>query len=95
MTHDSRNPVAPITISPSAAVVLKAAVDSSGARTVFSSAEEFSKWLITSQMISTVPWDDAGAHVRWSVTFVAGTRDEEKRIIGEVDRRLGTVKFEF
>jgi len=26
--------------------------------------------MITQKLISTVPWDDAGAYVRFSVTFV-------------------------
>ena len=34
----------------------------------------FSQWLITDKLISTVPWDDAGAYVRFSVTFIANDR---------------------
>ena len=37
----------------------------------FRSAEEVSQWLITEKLISTVPWDDAGAYLRFSVTFAA------------------------
>ena len=33
--------------------------------------------MITENLISTVPWDDAGAYVRFSVTFQA--RGGEKR----------------
>lgn len=61
----------------------------------FASAEEFSQFLITELMISTVPWDDAGANVRWSVTFVASGEEEERRIVREIDERLGQVEFGF
>lgn len=66
-----------------------------GERRPFSNAEEFSQFLITEQMISTVPWDDVGSFVRWSVTFVAKGEAEERRIIGEIDRRLAEMKLEF
>ena len=44
-----------------------------GTRIEFRSAEEVSQWLITEKLISTVPWDDAGAYLRFSVTFAAKT----------------------
>lgn len=44
----------------------------------FANAEEFSQYMIKEKMISTVPWDDAGRYVRFSVTFVA--KDEEDEI---------------
>ena len=37
----------------------------------FRNAEEVSQWLITDRLISTVPWDEAGAYLRFSVTFAA------------------------
>ena len=46
-------------------------------------------------LISTVPWDDAGAYVRFSVTFIAKDEADEKRVLGEIDRRLESSKFEF
>ncbi len=49
----------------------KAAVSKTGARIEFHSAEDVSQWLITEKLISTVPWDDAGAYLRFSVTFAA------------------------
>lgn len=66
-----------------------------GQRLSFDSAEAFSQWMITEKLISTVPWDDAGAYVRFSVTFVAKGEAEEKRVIGEIDKRLADAKFEF
>ena len=73
----------------------KAAVDGKGARVGFEKAESFSQWMITEKLISTVPWDDAGPYVRFSVTFIAKNEAEEKRVIGEIDRRLGGSRFEF
>jgi LL-diaminopimelate aminotransferase len=61
----------------------------------FASAEDFSEFLITESLISTVPWDDAGHYVRLSVTFVARDEAEERRIIGEIERRLGERRFVF
>jgi LL-diaminopimelate aminotransferase len=59
----------------------------------FPNAESFSQWMITENLISTVPWDDAGAYVRFSVTFAARDLDEEKRVVAEIARRLGRFKF--
>jgi LL-diaminopimelate aminotransferase len=73
----------------------QAAVKSDGTRIEFRTAEEISQWLITEKLISTVPWDDAGAYLRFSVTFVAKDRTDEERIVAEIGRRLGDVKFEF
>ena len=73
----------------------KAAVRRDGARVPFRSAEEVSQWLITEKLISTVPWDDAGAYLRFSVTFVAKNLSDEQRILTDIGERLGDVKFEF
>ena len=62
---------------------------------VFANAEEFSQYLITEKQISTVPWDDAGAFVRWSVTFEADGLDAERAVIAEIKSRLSDVKFIF
>jgi len=64
-----------------------------GERIEFKSAEDVSQWLITEKLISTVPWDDAGAYLRFSVTFVAKGPDDEGRILAEISRRLVDVKF--
>ncbi|XID95303.1 LL-diaminopimelate aminotransferase [Paenibacillaceae bacterium WGS1546] len=61
----------------------------------FESAEDFSQYLIREKLISTVPWDDAGKFVRFSVTFIANGEAEEKRVIDEIKRRLTDVQFEF
>ena len=72
-----------------------AAVKKDGGRIAFQSAEEVSQWLITEKLISSVPWDDAGAYLRFSVTFTARTVQDEGRIMAEVAGRLGDVRFEF
>ena len=73
----------------------KAATREDGVRLEFRTAEDVSQWLITEKLLSTVPWDDAGAYLRFSVTFVAGGEADEQRIITEIGRRLGGVRFEF
>jgi LL-diaminopimelate aminotransferase len=73
----------------------KAAVTAGGTRIEYRSAEEVSQWLITEKLISTVPWDDAGTYLRFSVTFAAKTVADERRTIATVAERLGNVRFEF
>ncbi|MBC8520102.1 MAG: LL-diaminopimelate aminotransferase [Gammaproteobacteria bacterium] len=61
----------------------------------FDSGEAFSQYLIKEKMISTVPWDDAGNFIRFSVTFVAKDEADEERVIGEIKKRLGGGEFIF
>ena len=61
----------------------------------FETAEDFSEYLITEKLISTVPWDDAGHYIRLSATFVAKGEKEEKMVLEEVRRRLAEMKLEF
>jgi LL-diaminopimelate aminotransferase len=61
----------------------------------FSSAEEFSEFLISEKLISTVPWDDAGAYVRFSATFEAHGRSGEQQVLEEFRKRMGGLQFEF
>lgn len=61
----------------------------------FSNGEDVSQWLIAEKMISTVPWDDAGAALRFSVTFAAKTVEDENRVLAEIANRLSGVTFEF
>ncbi|MBP5640936.1 MAG: LL-diaminopimelate aminotransferase [Victivallales bacterium] len=61
----------------------------------FESGEDFSQWMITEKLISTVPWDDVGHFVRFSATFVAPTLEEENRVLNEVKKRLADSVFEF
>jgi LL-diaminopimelate aminotransferase len=73
----------------------KAAVKQDGSRIEFKNAEEISQWLITEKLISTVPWDDACAYLRFSVTFSAKDPTDEKRVLAEIASRLNGVRFEF
>ncbi len=66
-----------------------------GRTTEFDSGEAFSQWLITHELISTVPWDDCGNFVRFSVTFAAPGEEAEKVIATEIARRLGKYQFNF
>ena len=66
-----------------------------GTSTEFDSGEEFSQWLITNELISTVPWDDCGSFIRFSVTFDAKGEAKEKEIVGEIAQRLAKYKFTF
>jgi LL-diaminopimelate aminotransferase len=73
----------------------KAAVTKQGRRVAFHCAEDASQWLIAEKLVSTVPWDDACACLRLSVTFAAKNHSEEDRIISELADRLDEVQFEF
>jgi len=42
-----------------------------------------------------VPWDEAGANVRFSVTFAARDRADEDRVLKELAARLQPYRFEF
>ncbi len=72
-----------------------AAIKPDGSRILFGTGEAVSQWLITEKLISTVPWDDAGAYLRFSVTFVAKDAQDEDRVLSEIARRFGDVQFTF
>lgn len=61
----------------------------------FTSGEAFSQYLIREKLISTVPWDDAGQFVRFSVTFEADGIEGEERVMDEIRRRMGGIPFDF
>ncbi len=61
----------------------------------FSNAEQASQHLITQKSIVTVPWDDAGPNLRFSVTYVANTESEEDALMAETAKRLGELQLEF
>jgi LL-diaminopimelate aminotransferase len=73
----------------------KTVVTNGGTRVELKSAEDATQWLLSQKFISTVPWDDVGAYLRFSVTFLAKNEAEEKRVLSELGKRLGDVKFEF
>lgn len=61
----------------------------------FANAEEASQFLISEQSVCTVPWDDAGPHLRFSVTYQAPTEADEDILMAETSRRLGALKLVF
>jgi LL-diaminopimelate aminotransferase len=61
----------------------------------FDSGEAFSQWLITNELISTVPWDDCGNFVRFSVTFAAKGVEAEQAMAVEIEQRLKKYEFAF
>jgi LL-diaminopimelate aminotransferase len=54
----------------------------------FPTAESFSQMLITEHSICTVPWDDAGAYLRFSATYEAPDEAAEDALMAETQRRL-------
>ena len=66
-----------------------------GVSTEFATGEDFSQWLITNELISTVPWDDCGNFVRFSVTFSAPGVAKEVEIVEEIAQRLKKYEFTF
>ena len=58
----------------------------------FPTAEAFSQHLITEHSICTVPWDDAGAYVRFSVTYEAADESAEDALMAEMERRLKQIR---
>jgi LL-diaminopimelate aminotransferase len=61
----------------------------------FANAEAASQYLITEHSICTVPWDDAGAFLRFSVTYEAADEAAEDALMVETERRLKSLKLEF
>ena len=54
----------------------------------FQTATDFSEYLLKQALISTVPWDDAGQFIRFSVTFEASDNKQEEAIIYEMQERM-------
>lgn len=61
----------------------------------FADAEGVSQYLITEQSICTVPWDDAGAYLRFSVTYQAADEAAEDALMAETEARLMSLGPEF
>ena len=61
----------------------------------FNNAEEVSMYILNNAFISTVPWDEAGPFLRFSVTFEANSIEEEINVVNEVKERLKSLNLEF
>ena len=77
---------------PSGTYFLYAAAPSGCDGRNFANAEEASQFLITEQSVCCVPWDDAGAFLRFSATYIA--HDEAEKTPSWPRRLRGWVGFE-
>lgn len=61
----------------------------------FENAQQASEHLITQQSIVTVPWDDAGPFLRFSVTYVADSEAAEDALMQETAKRLKALDLKY
>ena len=61
----------------------------------FVSAQEASQFLIHDLSMSTVPWDDCGAYLRFSVTYEAADEETEDDLMAETHARLTRARLKF
>ena len=61
----------------------------------FENGEAASQYLITQQSIVTVPWDDAGPFLRFSVTYEAADEAAEDALMAEAESRLRQLKLQY
>jgi LL-diaminopimelate aminotransferase len=60
--------------------------------TKFENAEAAGQYLITQHSIVTVPWDDAGPHLRFSVTYEAADEAAEDALMRTTEERLKQIR---
>ena len=58
----------------------------------FETAEAASQYLISEHSICTVPWDDAGAYLRFSATYEAETEAAEDALMAATQERLERIR---
>jgi LL-diaminopimelate aminotransferase len=80
---------------PSGTYFLYVKAPKAGAGRTFANAEEVSQFLISEQSVCCVPWDDAGAFLRFSVTYLARDEAEEDALMRETVERLGRLQLQF
>jgi len=61
----------------------------------FSTAEAAAEYLLRKYLVLTVPWDDAGPFLRFSVTYQAKDPSEEDALMEELRRRLSGASLGF
>jgi len=61
----------------------------------FPNAEEAGQYLITEHSICTVPWDNAGPYLRFSVTYEAADEAAEEALMAETENRLKQIRLVF
>jgi LL-diaminopimelate aminotransferase len=62
---------------------------------VFATAQDASQFLIHDLSISTVPWDDCGAYLRFSATYEAEDEAAEDDLMAETHARLLRARLKF
>jgi LL-diaminopimelate aminotransferase len=80
---------------PGGTYFLYAKAPSAAGGQTFANAEEASQYLIREQSISCVPWDDAGAYLRFSVTYLAPDDAAEDVMMAETVNRLKALRLRF
>ena len=58
-------------------------------------AQDASQFLIHDLSISTVPWDDCGAYLRFSATYEAEDESAEDDLMAETYARLSRARLKF
>jgi LL-diaminopimelate aminotransferase len=58
----------------------------------YATGEAASQYLITEHSTGTVPWDDAGAYLRFSVTYEAADEAAEDALMAEAEARLKRIR---
>jgi LL-diaminopimelate aminotransferase len=66
-----------------------------GGGQTFKNAEDASQFLIRECSISTVPWDDVGAFLRFSATFESTGVADDDRVLAELEKRLRAAQLKF
>ncbi len=61
----------------------------------FENGEAASQYLIREHSICTVPWDDAGPHLRFSVTYEAADERAEDALMAAAEERLRAIRPRF
>jgi LL-diaminopimelate aminotransferase len=80
---------------PGGTYFLYAATPKGAGDRTFANAEAASQFLIHEQSVCCVPWDDAGAFLRFSVTYSAKDEAEEDTIMKETVSRLKGLNLRF
>ncbi|MCA9268055.1 MAG: LL-diaminopimelate aminotransferase [Planctomycetales bacterium] len=80
---------------PGGSYFLYAGAPKSAGSVQFENAEAASQHLITEHSICTVPWDNAGPFLRFSVTYVAADEAAEDALMRETEQRLAAADLKF
>ncbi|MEJ8555305.1 LL-diaminopimelate aminotransferase [Tepidibacter sp. Z1-5] len=62
---------------------------------VFKNAQDASIYILKNALISTVPWDEGGSFLRFSVTFEACNQLQERCVIDDLKERLQKLELVF